>query len=427
MNTLLYSHTTLMTKLEVAVGTLSGQLVAALVAVEFACTRVLVDLGIHLPTLQTLFLHVALAVAFLPSLNWRHGIPSTHHWWFWFVLGIVNVQAHICTIQAFRGDANYAVLGLILHATHPLTSICSFVILHQRYSKWHVAGCALVVCATVMAFCLNLANDDLSVSNRWRRNALGLSACMCTAVSTVLQEYALSSVPTSAADGTNAHREVVARMAVAGVIFSLIQAAALGEIGQAANADWTSVELLSLSVFLAAATLLHIIQTLDLRVAAKSWIFHISALIADVYNAIAVTWIFDGSIALLFWFVWLVNIVGVGLLKKEACPSNVDGHGQLSILESAQRTCRDGTVTTTLPISPPSGDILSSSMYFLEVLETEIESIDALGSLRTRKSDHQEPGVLVKDYFQGRKIFTMEDSSPVPSPAISHLTYKAMS
>ncbi|KAF0684098.1 Aste57867_23885 [Aphanomyces stellatus] len=298
-----------------------GQAVAVLLVTQYVFTKYLQSSGVHVPAFQTSFTYVLLALTCLPySYATKRRPLASLSPWFWLVLGAVDVQANFCTIQAFATDANYAVLGLMLHATIPFVTLLSYLFLRKRYSRVHVAGCAVACAGLAVAFVA--AVDVPSATQQLHGNLLSLLASFCFSISNVMQEYAakvtrvrVDILHTDDAGDLDAKVECLGKMGLVGAVVAVAQMAALGEVHRVAvTTDWRAAHLIYLVGYTLAAVLLHLVVSVLLRVT-ETLPFNLSLLTSDVYSAVTLTQLFaPSSLPALYWPAWAIQVAGIAVV-----------------------------------------------------------------------------------------------------------------
>ncbi|OQS07479.1 Drug/Metabolite Transporter (DMT) Superfamily [Thraustotheca clavata] len=259
--------------------------------------------GASLPTFQSLFLYGGLACTFLPY-HYIMKRPSMNlPWWYWALLGLVDVEANYCAVLAYRGQSNFAVMGLVLHMTIPFVTVLSYIFLRKVYHPLHLVGCALAIGGILLIFFANNSSGDYPdqlTSNLW-----SLLASLLYAVSNLLNEFAVKQ------GKLDANIESLGKMGAWGLIISIIQFYCV-EYSMYKDVNFTGADISYVFGFVFDMYIFYAVVSLFLRVA-ESLMFNISLLTADLYSALAYRWFFGNSVPGLYWAAWAAEVVGIVL------------------------------------------------------------------------------------------------------------------
>ncbi|RHY61185.1 hypothetical protein DYB38_000836 [Aphanomyces astaci] len=281
-----------------------GQVISILLVCTSIFTNKLQRNDALVVTFSTTFLYVLLALVFLPYFYVKRCASVHLPVWFWVLFGLIDVEANYWAVAAFAEDVNYAILGLILHMTIPVVTILSYFFMGKRYNWFHVVGCVFAVAGFVVIFAAN--NEGGEFPNQMRGNLKSLLAAGLYALSNLLQEFAVKRNNT----GIDANIEVLGKMGVTATIVSLIQMAIISEYAKVTDVDWSAENVGWNAGYVLTMFLFYATVSVFLRVS-ESLLFNISLLTSDLYSALTMMWVFDGSVPGLYWLAWGLECVGI--------------------------------------------------------------------------------------------------------------------
>ncbi|CAK4610261.1 unnamed protein product [Aphanomyces euteiches] len=287
-----------------------GQVIAILLVAQFVCTKYLSARHfVPLAAFQTTLFYVVLSFVCVLYLCVTKKARSDRPFWFWLVLGIVDVEGNYCTIKAVAHDTNYAMLGLVLHMTVPFVSILSYLFLRKRYSLAQFGGCTLATCGTILV--IIISSSEVFPPVQTDGNLWALAAALLFSISNVMQEYAVKMTDQT----KDAAMECLGNMGIVGSVVALIQMTFLGDFHQLNQVLWTKSTCGYLAGYIAAAVLFYVVASVVLRVT-QSMAFNLSLLMSDVYSAMTVIWFFGDALPSVYWIIWAIQLVGIGIFSS---------------------------------------------------------------------------------------------------------------
>ncbi|EQC42790.1 hypothetical protein SDRG_00511 [Saprolegnia diclina VS20] len=279
------------------------------------------------PTFQTLFLYVGLGLVFA-SYFYAQRRPSVHlPWWYWWLLGFVDVEANYFCVLAFRGVVNFAVLGLILHMTVPFVTLLSYFVLRKRYHALHMVGCAFALAGCVVIFAHN--NESAEYPDQGKGNAWSLAAAFLYGVSNLMSEYAVKR------GGLDANVECLGKLGATAAVISAIQVA-IFERDTVAAVDWSGVNIGYTAGYVLAMFIFYVVVNIFLRVT-ESLMFNLSLLTADIYNAAMNYVCFGDAVPGIYWLALALNYVGTAVYALKE-PTQLPPKGETTVEFNELRT-----------------------------------------------------------------------------------------
>ncbi|KDO24834.1 hypothetical protein SPRG_09667 [Saprolegnia parasitica CBS 223.65] len=280
-----------------------GQVISLLLVITSVFTRYLNDANASLPTFQTLFLYGGLTVTYLVyhvvAKRPRVDLP----WWYWAILGLVDVEGNYCVVLAFRGLSNFAVMGLVVHMTIPFVTILSFLFLRRKYLPVHIIGCILAIAGCTLIFLAT--TQDGEYPDQVKSNLYALLGSLGYAVSNLLNEYAVKK------GGIDANIECLGMIGIWGLVISIIQFYCL-EYDQFKAVEWDGATIGYTFGYVLTMYVFYTVVSVFLRVT-EALMFNLSMLTSDLYAALLIRWIFGNIVPTLYWPAWGLEVVGIVL------------------------------------------------------------------------------------------------------------------
>ncbi|EPQ61852.1 Bgt-5423 [Blumeria graminis f. sp. tritici] len=178
-----------------------GQVLALCITATNTFSTLLVDKGTSIPTFQTLFNYILLAIIFTSYTIYKYG-PVRYFWlisvdgWKYAVLSFLDVQGNYLTVLAYR-YTNLLSAQLLNFAAIVCVVVVSYVFLHVRYKIAQIAG--ILICCGGMG--LLLASDHLNGTNggnpptKLKGDLFGLAGATFYGLSNVFEEWFVSQRP----------------------------------------------------------------------------------------------------------------------------------------------------------------------------------------------------------------------------------------
>ncbi|KAF0689827.1 Aste57867_18739 [Aphanomyces stellatus] len=306
-----------------------GQAISILLVCTSIFTNKLQGNNALVVTFSTTFLYVMLAAVFIPYFYLMKRPSVNLPIWFWFLFGLIDVEANYWAVAAFAENVNYAVLGLILHMTIPIVTVLSYFFMGKRYKVIHLVGCVFAIAGICVVFGASTGNyADQEFPNQMRGNLKSLLASAFYALSNLMMEFAVKRND----NGVDANIEVLGKMGFFGVLVSCIQMAIIGEYGRVQDVEWTAANVGWNVGYVLTMFAFYVTVSIFLRVT-EALLFNISLLTSDLYSALTMKWVFQGSVPDLYWLAWGLECIGItvysiyeptDLLKPQAPTDDVN-------------------------------------------------------------------------------------------------------
>ncbi|KAG9412944.1 hypothetical protein AC1031_015960 [Aphanomyces cochlioides] len=126
-----------------------------------------------------------------------------------------------------------------------------------------------------------------------------------------MQEYAVKMTDQT----KDAAMECLGNMGIVGSVVALVQMTFLGDFHQLNQVVWTKSTCGYLAGYIAAVVLFYVVASVVLRVT-QSMAFNLSLLMSDVYSAMTVTWLFGDALPSVYWIIWAIQLVGIGIFSS---------------------------------------------------------------------------------------------------------------
>ncbi|CAK4167564.1 unnamed protein product [Aphanomyces euteiches] len=283
-----------------------GQVISILLVCTNIFTNKLQRNDALVVTFSTTFLYVFLALVCIPYYYIKRCKSVDLPWWFWLLFGLIDVEANYWSVAAYKVNANYAILGLILHLTIPIVTVLSYFFMGKRYNWFHFVGCFFAIGGVCVIFGASTGDYSDEYPNQMKGNLKAVLAACFYALSNLLQEFAVKRKDT----GLDANIECLGKMGFTGTIVSVIQMACIGEYGLVRDVSWTGANVGWNVGYVLTMFAFYLTVSVFLRVT-ESLLFNISLLTSDLYSALSVMWIFDGVVPHLYWLAWALECVGI--------------------------------------------------------------------------------------------------------------------
>ena len=274
-------------------------------------SQYLADQGINVPTLQSFFNYVLVAVVWgTVRLLWRK--PLKQPIWIYAALAVVDVEANYLVTKAYQYTSLTSVT-LLDCFTIPAVMVLSYCILRTRYQHAQYAAAALCVAGLGVLVASDRGSDEAG-ANPLLGDALVLLGACLYAVSNVLQERLLQDVP---------FQELLAMCGCFGAVFSGAQVAVL-EHKALMELQW---KVSSVGPLLAFALALFMFYSLVPRVLiwGGATVLNLSLLSSDVWAAAARILLFGGFGGTLPAFSVSLVMVSGGICMYACCEGDANG------------------------------------------------------------------------------------------------------
>lgn len=293
-----------------------GQLIMLLNVVTGILSKYLSNEQASLPTLQSAFLYVSLAVVYL-SIKFfyyrgraatKTGVPL----WFYVILGIVDVEGNYFAVKAFD-YANYVTVGLLLNMTVPFATAMCYVFLKTRYQWQHYVGAVIAVCGSIVIFATDY---DASINGDMSRELRGDFYCLIAALFYATSNVMIQSVVK--VRDMHANVELLGCMGFVGAVVSLVQILLL-EVDPIKKTDLNDRVYGYMTGYVATLFTFYTVVSVFLRLA-ESLFFNISLLTGPVFTVMASYLLFDESVKPLYWVALVIYYIGLTLYALTPAP-----------------------------------------------------------------------------------------------------------
>ncbi|XP_010055121.2 solute carrier family 35 member F1 isoform X1 [Eucalyptus grandis] len=195
------------------VGLVLGQFLSLLITSTGFSSSELSKKGINAPTSQSALNYVLLAIVY-GSLMLYRGQPLKAKWYYYVILGVVDVEANFLVVKAYQYTSITSVMLLDCWSI-PSVMLLTWLFLSTKYRFKKIAGVLVCVAGLVMVVFSDVhAGDRSAGSNPRKGDALIIAGATLYAVSNVSEEYLVK----------NADRvELMSMLGLFGAIISAIQ------------------------------------------------------------------------------------------------------------------------------------------------------------------------------------------------------------
>ncbi|DAZ98686.1 TPA: hypothetical protein N0F65_008812 [Lagenidium giganteum] len=280
-----------------------GQAIMLLNACTGILSKYLSNAGTSVPTLQSTFVYVLLAGIYIPLRLWRRQRPTGVKWWFYALLGFVDVEANYCAVKAFN-YANFATLGLLLNLTIPFVTLFTYVFLKTRYRMLHYVGALVAITGSVVIFVSDYSSSaDTGMSRAFKGDLMAVAAAAMYATSNVMFQSVVM------VRDMNSNIEALGMMGFFAMLFSGIQVA-VTERGTINESNWTGPVYGYIAGYVLVMVTFYTITSVFLRWA-ESLMFNLNLLTAPIFTVFASYYFFNESVKSLYWLALVLFYVGL--------------------------------------------------------------------------------------------------------------------
>ncbi|KAL4093445.1 hypothetical protein PRIC1_010879 [Phytophthora ramorum] len=264
-----------------------------------------------LPTLQSTCLYVMLAAVFLVVRFVRKtpliGVP----WWFYVILGAVDVEGNYFAVKAYN-YANYATLSLILNMTVPFVTLFCFLFLKTRYSPRHYLGALIALCGSVVIFVSDYTSSPNGTSSREVRGDMyALIAAAFYATSNVMIQAVVKT------RNVDSNIECLGFLGFWASVVSVIQVLVL-ERAPIEAVDFNGRIYGYMTGYVCVLFVFYAITSVFLRWA-ESLMFNLSLLTGPIFTVAVSYLIFDEAVNKWYWLA--LALVYIGLICYSTAPA----------------------------------------------------------------------------------------------------------
>ncbi|TMW62017.1 hypothetical protein Poli38472_009510 [Pythium oligandrum] len=290
-----------------------GQLIMFLNVITGVLSRYLTNENVSLPTLQSAFLYVSLAVVYLPiKFLYRRSHKINIPIWYYVLLALVDVEGNYFAVKAFN-YANYVTVGLLLNLTVPFATFLCYFFLKTRYTWQHYLGAFISVCGSVVIF---VVDYDASLNSSDGREIRGDIYCVIAALfyasSNVMIQYVVK------VRDMDANIELLGFLGLFASIISAIQICSL-ELGPIEDAVFNGRVYGYMIGFVATLFVFYTVVSIFLRWS-ESLMFNLSLLTNPVFTVIASYFFFDEPVKAWYWFALVLFYIGLTLYTLAPAP-----------------------------------------------------------------------------------------------------------
>lgn len=297
-----------------------GQFLSLLIALSGVLSKFLERHQASFPAFQSFLMYTTVAIGFTSYRVYLNQVKTTSltlrvDWKVYLILSIIDVQANVLVIGAYR-YANFATVALLLHLTIPFVTAMSYYVLSTRYLWKHYIGSSLALVGSFVIFIndFRCASENEFVSDEAKGNLMCVISAFLYSVSNVTQEWCVSQ------GKSNASIEFLSMTGILGTIFACVQFSLL-ERTHLMQLAWTpsiacafAAEALVLVVFYALVSVFLCV--------AESLLFNLSLLTSDIFCVAASFLVFQEPVSPYYWGALVFNVIGITIYSIEKPQDN---------------------------------------------------------------------------------------------------------
>uniref|UniRef100_I1QQD3 EamA domain-containing protein n=1 Tax=Oryza glaberrima TaxID=4538 RepID=I1QQD3_ORYGL len=213
---------------EVFVGLALGQFVSLLITSTGFSSSELARRGVNAPTSQSLLNYVLLALVYGGILIYR-GQHLTIKWYYFLILGIVDVEANYIVVKAYQYTSLTSVMLIDCWAI-PCVILLTWVFLKTKYGLRKFIGVVICVAGIILVVFSDVhASDRAKGPNPLKGDLFVIAGAMLYAVSNVTEEYFVKK---------SSRIEVMAMLGVFGAVISARKYASISHFLNTATAAY---------------------------------------------------------------------------------------------------------------------------------------------------------------------------------------------
>lgn len=292
-----------------------GQCIMLLNVLSGILSKYLTRANASVPTLQSTFLYVLLAVVYQAVRYYRKQPLLGIKWYYYVFLGFVDVEGNYFAVKAFN-FANYATLGLLLNMTVPFVTILCYIFLGTRYSWQHYTGAFIAFCGCVVIFVSDYTSsaNGSSTGRELRGDLYAVIAAAFYATSNVMIQAVVK------VRNVDSNIEVLGFLGLWASIVSIIQVAIL-ENNSFSEVDWTADVYGYMTGYVLTLFTFYTIVSVFLRWG-ESLMFNLSLLTGPVFTVIFSYALFDESVNNWYWMALVLFYIG--LITYSTAPAPIE-------------------------------------------------------------------------------------------------------
>ncbi|XP_052168599.1 uncharacterized protein LOC127785208 [Oryza glaberrima] len=256
---------------EVFVGLALGQFVSLLITSTGFSSSELARRGVNAPTSQSLLNYVLLALVYGGILIYR-GQHLTIKWYYFLILGIVDVEANYIVVKAYQYTSLTSVMLIDCWAI-PCVILLTWVFLKTKYGLRKFIGVVICVAGIILVVFSDVhASDRAKGPNPLKGDLFVIAGAMLYAVSNVTEEYFVKK---------SSRIEVMAMLGVFGAVISGIQISIL-ERQELRSTEWNAGAILPFIGFAVAMFLFYSTVPIILKICGATML-NLSLLTSDMW------------------------------------------------------------------------------------------------------------------------------------------------
>ncbi|KAG9392893.1 solute carrier family 35 [Carpediemonas membranifera] len=280
-----------------------GQLLSLNLAGTGVGSQSLSGMGLLFPTLVNSSLYLCLLLFLIPRFLFQRRKRLYGKWWHYLVCAILDVEANVLVVNAYRYTTIASVMFLDCFST-PASMLLSMIVLGHRYSLSHIIAVGIAVLGMVVLIMFDAGNASSSSVTVFER-VVGDLCCITGATL-----YAVANVFQEALIKAHSTTEYLGMMALFAAPLALVQATFVGEAWAAVHATWTIPGALAWLLFLLCMVIQYSGVPLLLLLSSAAFM-NMSFLSSDIWGLVLSVVIFHNSFSL--WYLLSAALVFVSL------------------------------------------------------------------------------------------------------------------
>ncbi|KAJ1963697.1 hypothetical protein IWQ62_003138 [Dispira parvispora] len=294
---------------------LLGQLLALCITSTTVCSNKLAqNYNVSIPTTQSLFNYVLLALVYVPFTIYRYGWAKwwqvlRRRGWVYFLFSVVDVEGNYFVVKAYQYTSLLSAMLLDTWAI-PVVVLLSFLLLRMRFHKCQYLG--VVICLVGMGLLVTadaLMDRDYAGPDPLKGDLFCVLGATLYGISNVIQEFSVHEFPIY---------EVVAHLGLFGTIINGIQLAIL-ERSEIASTQWSLAVIGYIALFDVSLFIMYSVTPLLIRMSSATF-FNISLLTSDFYGLLFGLFLFHYRLHVLYPFAFAAIILGIIVYNLRPSP-----------------------------------------------------------------------------------------------------------
>ncbi|XP_030508219.2 uncharacterized protein LOC115722968 [Cannabis sativa] len=321
-----------------------GQFLSLLITSTGFSSSELSKKGIDAPTSQSFLNYVLLAIVYGSIMLYRRQ-PLKSKWYYYLLLGLVDVEANFLVVKAYQYTAITSVMLLDCWSI-PSVMLLTWIFLKTKYRYRKITGVVVCIAGLVTVVFSDVhAGDRAGGSNPRKGDVLVIAGATLYAVSNVSEEFFVK---------TADRIELMSMLGLFGAIISAIQVSIL-ERDNLKSIHWSAGAALPFVGFSVAMFLFYSLVPILLKTNGSTML-NLSLLTSDMWAVIIRIFAYHEKVDWMYFLAFAA--VSVGLIIYSGGDKEENPHAGVADEEAGSGSCNYGTMEGSLKTGETSNSFL---------------------------------------------------------------------